>query len=88
LAILKINGDNLLQATDDGTFMNILKNYFNSLDTPLYPNSDNPKAKNLTVGIEEKKSLYQKLIIFRNLMSYYLLLTENSAVLPMNSYVN
>ncbi|CEG71597.1 hypothetical protein RMATCC62417_07304 [Rhizopus microsporus] len=56
LAILKINGDDLLQATDDGTFMNILKSYFNSLDTPLYPNSDNPKAKNLTVGIEKKKN--------------------------------
>ncbi|KAG2237622.1 hypothetical protein INT48_004525 [Thamnidium elegans] len=38
----------LLQATDDGAFMDILKQYFNSLDTPLYPNSDNPKAKNLT----------------------------------------
>ncbi|KAI8088204.1 rab-GTPase-TBC domain-containing protein [Thamnidium elegans] len=48
LAILKINGDELLQATDDGAFMDILKQYFNSLDTPLYPNSDNPKAKNLT----------------------------------------
>ncbi|KAI9252176.1 rab-GTPase-TBC domain-containing protein [Helicostylum pulchrum] len=47
-AILKINGDELLQATDDGVFMDILKQYFNSLDTPLYPNSDNPKAKNLT----------------------------------------
>ncbi|KAL7320859.1 GTPase activating protein (GAP) [Mucor circinelloides] len=48
LAILKINGDELLQATDDGAFMNILKNYFNHLDKPLYPNSENPKAKNLT----------------------------------------
>ncbi|KAK4517056.1 Phosphatidylglycerol/phosphatidylinositol transfer protein [Mucor velutinosus] len=28
--------------------MNILKNYFNHLDKPLYPNSENPKAKNLT----------------------------------------
>ncbi|GAA5816203.1 hypothetical protein MFLAVUS_009729 [Mucor flavus] len=46
--ILKINGDELLQATDDGAFMDILKQYFNSLDTPLYPNSDNPKARNLT----------------------------------------
>ncbi|GAN11449.1 TBC-domain-containing protein [Mucor ambiguus] len=47
-SILKINGDELLQATDDGAFMNILKNYFNHLDKPLYPNSENPKAKNLT----------------------------------------
>lgn len=49
IAILKINGDELLQATDDGAFMNILKNYFSHLDKPLYPNSENPKAKNLTV---------------------------------------
>ncbi|RCI03018.1 hypothetical protein CU098_009655, partial [Rhizopus stolonifer] len=48
LAILKINGDELLEATDDGAFMNILKQYFNNLDSPLYPDSDNPKAKNLT----------------------------------------
>ncbi|KAI9339139.1 rab-GTPase-TBC domain-containing protein [Pilaira anomala] len=48
LAILKINGNELLEATDDGVFMDILKQYFNSLDQPLYPNSDNPKAKNLT----------------------------------------
>ncbi|KAG1492701.1 hypothetical protein G6F47_011236 [Rhizopus delemar] len=48
LAVLKINGDGLLEASDDGAFMNILKQYFSHLDTPLYPNSDNPKAKNLT----------------------------------------
>ncbi|KAI7901275.1 rab-GTPase-TBC domain-containing protein [Cokeromyces recurvatus] len=48
LAILKINGDKLLEAADDGTFMNILKRYFTCLDQPLYPNSDNPKARNLT----------------------------------------
>jgi hypothetical protein len=30
--------------------MNILKSYFNNLDKPLYPNSENPKAKNLTVS--------------------------------------
>jgi hypothetical protein len=50
LAVLKINGDDLLEASDDGAFMNILKQYFSHLDTPLYPNSDNPKAKNLTVS--------------------------------------
>ncbi|CEP07863.1 hypothetical protein [Parasitella parasitica] len=47
-SILKINGDELLKATDDGAFMNILKDYFSHLDKPLYPNSENPKAKNLT----------------------------------------
>ncbi|KAI8969958.1 rab-GTPase-TBC domain-containing protein [Mycotypha africana] len=48
LAILKINGDELMEAADDGTFMNILKHYFSNLNQPLYPNSDNTKAKNLT----------------------------------------
>ncbi|KAI8637470.1 rab-GTPase-TBC domain-containing protein [Parasitella parasitica] len=48
LAILKINGDELLKATDDGAFVNILKDYFSHLDKPLYPDSENPKAKNLT----------------------------------------
>ncbi|KAG0165214.1 hypothetical protein DFQ30_008822 [Apophysomyces sp. BC1015] len=47
-AILKINGDALLETTDDGAFMNVLKAYFNSLHEPLYPNSENPKAKMLT----------------------------------------
>ncbi|KAI9311928.1 rab-GTPase-TBC domain-containing protein [Dichotomocladium elegans] len=48
LAILKINGDDLLKTTDDGAFMNVLKQYFNSLHEPLYPDSQNSKARNLT----------------------------------------
>ncbi|KAI9006577.1 rab-GTPase-TBC domain-containing protein [Phycomyces nitens] len=48
LAILKINGDELMQATDDGAFINILKSYFNTLDDPLYPDSPSPKARTLT----------------------------------------
>ncbi|KAI8069912.1 rab-GTPase-TBC domain-containing protein [Gongronella butleri] len=48
LAILKINGEALLQARDDGAFINILKNYFNHLQDPLYPDTDNVKAKHLT----------------------------------------
>ncbi|KAF7727879.1 hypothetical protein EC973_006878 [Apophysomyces ossiformis] len=47
-AILKINGDALLETTDDGAFMNVLKSYFNSLNQPLYPNSENAKARTLT----------------------------------------
>lgn len=48
LAILKINGDELLKTTDDGAFMNVLKHYFNSLHEPLYPDSQNSKARTLT----------------------------------------
>ncbi|KAI7876665.1 TBC-domain-containing protein [Lichtheimia hyalospora FSU 10163] len=48
LAILKINGDELLKTNDDGAFMNVLKHYFNSLHEPLYPDSQNSKARSLT----------------------------------------
>ncbi|KAI8341806.1 rab-GTPase-TBC domain-containing protein [Chlamydoabsidia padenii] len=48
LAILKINGDALLETNDDGAFINVLKHYFGQLNDPLYPDSDNAKAKNLT----------------------------------------
>lgn len=74
IAILKINGDELLEATDDGAFMDILKQYFNNLDKPLYPNSENPKAKNLTVclGIYIYIHKNEKLISYdRNSMNYY-----------------
>ncbi|GEQ70797.1 hypothetical protein JCM33374_g4476 [Metschnikowia sp. JCM 33374] len=37
LAILKINGEALLEAEDDGTFFSILKEYFNTLDQPAQP---------------------------------------------------
>lgn len=43
LAVLKLNGEELLQAEDDGTFISILKSYFHTLDQSAYPNSSNPK---------------------------------------------
>lgn len=48
LAILKVNGDDLLASKDDGAFMNVLKKYFASLDDSAFPNSTNPKARALT----------------------------------------
>ncbi|KAG0243797.1 hypothetical protein BGW41_001309 [Actinomortierella wolfii] len=48
LAILKVNGDELLAAKDDGAFMNVLKRYFSTLDDSAFPNSPNPKARALT----------------------------------------
>ncbi|KAI8142368.1 rab-GTPase-TBC domain-containing protein [Fennellomyces sp. T-0311] len=48
IAILKINGEDLLRTSDDGAFMNVLKKYFNSLHEPLYPDSENVKARTLT----------------------------------------
>ncbi|ORZ02924.1 rab-GTPase-TBC domain-domain-containing protein [Syncephalastrum racemosum] len=40
LAILKLNGDDLLNAKEDGTFLDILKRFFTSLDTPYEEGDD------------------------------------------------
>ncbi|KAF8980526.1 hypothetical protein BGZ46_004067 [Entomortierella lignicola] len=48
LAIMKVNGDELLASKDDGAFMDILKKYFSTLDESAFPNSSNPKARALT----------------------------------------
>ncbi|KAG0097000.1 hypothetical protein BGZ93_003574 [Podila epicladia] len=48
LAILKVNGDELLATRDDGAFMDVLKKYFGTLDDSAFPDSSNPKARALT----------------------------------------
>ena len=48
LAILRINGEGLLDIQDDGTFMSILKNYFSRLDESAHPKSENEKLRNVT----------------------------------------
>lgn len=48
LAILKINGEELLQVTDDGGFINLFKNYFRSLGDSAHPNSTNPRHRQIT----------------------------------------
>ncbi|KAG0219122.1 hypothetical protein BGX33_004692 [Mortierella sp. NVP41] len=48
LAILKVNGDELLASKDDGAFMDVLKKYFSTLDESAFPSSTNPKARALT----------------------------------------
>lgn len=48
LAILKLNGEELLQAEDDGTFFSIIKDYFNTLDQPAHPGASNPKYALIT----------------------------------------
>ncbi|KAF9436510.1 hypothetical protein BGZ76_003728 [Entomortierella beljakovae] len=48
LAIMKVNGDELLASKDDGAFMDVLKKYFSTLDDSAFPNSSNPKARALT----------------------------------------
>ncbi|PKS09168.1 hypothetical protein jhhlp_003782 [Lomentospora prolificans] len=48
LAILRINGEELLDATDDGAFISILKSYFSRLDESAHPKSENPKLRAVT----------------------------------------
>lgn len=48
LAILRINGEELLDATDDGQVISILKNYFATLDQSAHPNSQNEKLRQVT----------------------------------------
>ncbi|EGS23129.1 GTPase-activating protein gyp2-like protein [Thermochaetoides thermophila DSM 1495] len=48
LAILRINGEDLLDATDDGAFISVLKSYFASLDESAHPKSENPKLRAVT----------------------------------------
>ncbi|KAK1996391.1 TBC domain-containing protein [Colletotrichum falcatum] len=48
LAILRINGEELLDAADDGAFISILKGYFARLDESAHPKSENPKLRAVT----------------------------------------
>lgn len=48
LAILRINGEELLEIDDDGTFISVLKDYFSQLDDSAHPNASDPKFRQLT----------------------------------------
>ncbi|CAL5871918.1 uncharacterized protein PFLUO_LOCUS6173 [Penicillium psychrofluorescens] len=48
LAILRINGEELLDIQDDGSFISILKSYFARLDESAHPRSENPKLRAIT----------------------------------------
>ncbi|EXJ72336.1 uncharacterized protein A1O5_04840 [Cladophialophora psammophila CBS 110553] len=48
LAILRINGEELLDVSDDGSFISILKNYFSRLDESAHPQSENEKLRAIT----------------------------------------
>ncbi|KAF8842349.1 TBC-domain-containing protein [Paxillus ammoniavirescens] len=48
LAILKINGEKLLQVQDDGGFLNLMREYFASLGESAHPTSSDPRARAIT----------------------------------------
>jgi hypothetical protein len=59
LSILKVNAEEILRIRDDGTFMFMFKDYFATLDDPLYPNSDSPRLRNLTKFHQLMLTAYQ-----------------------------
>ncbi|GAA5890230.1 hypothetical protein JCM8208_002744 [Rhodotorula glutinis] len=48
LAILKLNSPELLETTDDGAFINVLKAYFATLGDSAHPNAHDPKTRQIT----------------------------------------
>ncbi|KAI0999108.1 putative GTPase-activating protein [Podosphaera aphanis] len=48
LAILRNNGEALLDAVDDGAFISVLKSYFARLNESAHPRSENPKLRAVT----------------------------------------
>ena len=52
MGVLRVNGEDLLDCQDDGTFIQVLKNYFSSLDDSAHPNSQNPKMRQVTRFME------------------------------------
>uniref|UniRef100_A0A060SYI6 ARAD1A12650p n=1 Tax=Blastobotrys adeninivorans TaxID=409370 RepID=A0A060SYI6_BLAAD len=48
LAILRINGEALLDAEDDGAVISIFREYFSTLDQSAHPNSKNERLQSVT----------------------------------------
>lgn len=48
LAILKINGEELLKLDDDGMFIQVMKEYFLTLDQSAHPESSNSRYRSIT----------------------------------------
>ncbi|PCH44470.1 TBC-domain-containing protein [Wolfiporia cocos MD-104 SS10] len=48
LAILKINGERLLQVQDDGGFIQLMRQYFSELGDSAHPHSSDPRARAIT----------------------------------------
>ncbi|KAK9459287.1 rab-GTPase-TBC domain-containing protein [Lipomyces oligophaga] len=70
LAILRINGEELLDVSDDGAFISILKDYFTKLHEPARPTARNEKIREITrfqelmiVALREFSSITDELII-------------------------
>lgn len=48
LAVLKINGEAMLEVTDDGMFINLMRDYFATLGDSAHPNHSDPRVRAIT----------------------------------------
>ncbi len=48
LAVLKINGEELLEITDDGMFINLMRDYFSTLGDSAHPDHSDPRVRAIT----------------------------------------
>ncbi|CED83364.1 GTPase-activating protein VRP [Phaffia rhodozyma] len=48
LSILKINGEALMDVTDDGMFISLMRDYFATIGDSAHPESDDPRVRSIT----------------------------------------
>lgn len=68
LAILKLNGDDLFQSEDDGMFIAILKNYFQTLSQSAHPDSSDVKYRQITKFQELLVTAFKEFSVIENSM--------------------
>lgn len=66
LAVLKVNGDDLLQTEDDGMFIAILKNYFQTLHQSAHPDSCDAKYRQITKFQELLVTAFKEFSVIEN----------------------
>ncbi|ODQ65871.1 TBC-domain-containing protein [Nadsonia fulvescens var. elongata DSM 6958] len=70
LAVLRINGEELLEISDDGAVISVLKNYFLTLDLSAHPKSPNESLRSITrfqelmvVAFKEFSGISEEMIV-------------------------
>jgi hypothetical protein len=48
IAVLKINGEQLLEVTDDGMFINLMRGYFATIGESAHPDHPDPRVRAIT----------------------------------------
>ncbi|KAG0667742.1 GTPase-activating protein [Maudiozyma exigua] len=76
LAVLKVNGDDILQADDDGMFIAIVKHYFQTLHESAHPDSPDLKYRQITK--------FQELLV--TAFKEFSVITEDMIIHERNKY--